>query len=265
MQIGCCGIADQADTIRRMGYDYLELSGVALMSMTEGERRDLADFSRLTGFPVPSVNAYAGADHPLVGPKRRPDDVRSYAAELMKRAHLLGVRGIGIGAPAARRLAPDFPYNEADVQMRENLHILSEEAAPYGMTILLEALHTGTCEYLNHTIEAARMVRELSLSNVSLVYDRYHTEVMGEDLQPLRDCLPFVKHLHYSSNLGPAHERGFLTEQEYDGFAAFLQAARAGGYDGKISVEADNRRLEADGEACERLMRKAVNETGRKV
>ena len=258
MLIGCCGNTVSYDTISRMGYDYIELAGGQLMTLSDAEFLAFAAHTKEVGFPTPSINAYTTGDHPLVGPDWDPEDVRGYARALCQRAAILDVKGIGIGAPAARRLPEGFDPEEADRQMKQTLQIIAEEAARYGIQVLLEALHRYTCEYLNDTDRAAALVRELALPNLYLVYDWYHAEVMGEDYAPMHAAMPLIRHLHYSSDLGEDHARGFVTEEKYEEFRTFLAEARKDGYDDKISVEADGAWLERDGAECAVLMRRAM-------
>ncbi|MCR4758843.1 MAG: sugar phosphate isomerase/epimerase [Oscillospiraceae bacterium] len=259
MKTGCCGNSRNYDQIRSMGYDYAELSGAELMSLSEEDFRAFAAHVKEAGFPVLGINAYCSGEHPLVGPGFSEAGTADYAKELCRRAAELGVRTIGVGAPAARRLPPGYSAKTADSQMKTALRLIAAEAAPYGITVLLEALHSGLCEYLNHTEEAAELVKELALPNLWLVYDYYHAALMGEDFASMHRVMPLVRHLHYSTELGDGR-RGYVTEEAFPEFSLYVDEALEDGYGGNISVEADESLLLRDGPLCAELMKKAAEE-----
>ncbi|MBP0981358.1 MAG: hypothetical protein J5968_04065, partial [Oscillospiraceae bacterium] len=69
--------------------------------------------------------------------------------------------------------------------------------------------------------------------------------------------IPLVRHLHFSTDL-ENHARGYLRDEDIPLLSQLLSEAAAAGYAGGISIEAAADKLEADGEACCRRMKKAA-------
>ncbi len=257
IQIGCCALTSQYDLVKRMGYDYIELSGTQLMSLSDDE---FAEFSRAYDpevLPCRGFNAYCSGEYPIVGPGSGTEAVRRYAEKICARGAVLGIKSIGIGAPLARRLPEGYPKEKADEEMESFLRMICEIARPYGITILLEAVHRYMCDYLLYTSEAVEMVRKLDIPNLKMVLDYYHAMVMGEDLHNFGYAFPYVRHLHISTDL-ENHSRGYIMDADVPMLQALLKEAGAAGYEGGISIEADLKLLERDGSACLRNMRMAA-------
>ena len=196
MLIGCCGSTATYLAIRDMGYDYIELSGRQVMSLSEAEFQDFLALYRATGFPCRGFNDYCDARFPIVGPGCDGPQVREYAREICRRGQALGIRTIGIGAPSDRTLPEGYPADQADREMEAFLRMICPLAEEAGITVLLEAVHAHMCNYMTRTEEAVRMVERLALPNLAMVLDYYHAMVMEEDLHSFGYALPHVRHLH---------------------------------------------------------------------
>ena len=258
-EIGCCGLTDWYPQIAEMGYDYAELSARQIMLLSDGEFNAFLHEYRRTGLPCRAFNDFCGADLPFVGPKRDPEKIRAYSVELVRRGAVLGIRTIGIGAPFARILPKGYAKETADAEMIEFLTILNAEAKPAGIMLLVEAVHKYLCNYLCYTEEALEITKRMDDENVRMVLDYYHAKVMEEDMHDFAYVMPYVRHLHYSTDLED-HARGYVRECDIGELQQYLEEAAQLGYSGSISVEAvqDIELLIRDGKACEAFMRDAV-------
>jgi len=262
MLIGCCGTTKTYSLIREMGYDYAELSGRELMSISEEDFRKFLARYRSEAFPCRGFNDFCSGALPIVGPDCAPNALKAYTRELCRRGGQLGIRTIGIGAPAARKLPPDYPRKQADIQMADFLETASALARENGITILLEAVHQFLCDYLTRTGEAWQMVRELQLPNLALVLDYYHAMVMGEDLHGFAQIMPSVRHLHFSTDLR-GHARGYPEEGDVPLLRQlFTEAREQQCRSESISLEADPGALEEHGRQGLFWMRRALHEAG---
>ena len=257
--VGCCGTTASYLSLQQMGYDYAELSGRQIMSLSEEEFQTFLQLYQNTGFPCRGFNDYCDGRYPLVGPGCGSEQVEAYAREICRRGHALGIKTIGIGAPAARTLPEGYPVEQADREMEAFLRMICSIAAEYGITILLEAVHQYMCNYLTHTREAVAMVQRLALPNLAVILDYYHAMVMGEDLHALDYAIPYTRHLHISTDL-ENHARGYIRDCDVPLLKTLLAEAAAVGYDGAISVEASADRLLADGEECRKQMQLSLPE-----
>lgn len=257
--IGCCGNTESYSQIANMGYDYIELSARQIMTLSETEFQDFLQKYRKTGFPCRCFNDFCSINLPIIGPNCNLSAIKQYADCLCLRGHALGIQSIGIGAPAARVLPGSYPAERADQEMESFLRCVAGAASKYGIMILVEAVHKYLCNYMNQTEDALAMVKRVNLPNVAMVLDYYHAFVMGEDIHQFSDVMPYVRHLHISTDL-QGHYRGFLTAEDTVKLTQLLREAVANGYQGAISVEAaPDCRLEPAGELCADVMRTAVS------
>lgn len=255
--IGCCGNSKSYAEISRMGYDYAELSARELMALSDEAFSLFLEQYQDIGFPCRGFNDFCGPDMPLVGPNLDLGKSARYMEQLCRRGRMLGVQTIGIGAPQARILPEGYPPEQADSDMASFLKAASEIAAQYGMVVLAEAVHKYLCNYMTGTKDALTMVRTLNIPNVYMVLDYYHAKVMGENLHGLSEIMPYVRHLHVSTDL-KGHVRGFLKREDIPEVERLLDEALANGYRGGVSVEADPAYLTAEGGLCAKLLHDAA-------
>lgn len=255
--IGCCGHTDTYQTILQMGYDYVELSARQIMQLSDEEFKEFLKIYDQNKLPCRGFNDYCSEKYPIVGPQSGSIACQEYARKVCERGNSLGIQSIGIGAPSARILPKGYGTDQANSDMVRFLQYICPIASEYGITILLEAVHKYLCNYLNSTDEVLDIVKALDIPNLAIVLDYYHAKVMGEDLNSLSYVMPYVRHLHISTDLD-GHYRGFMREQDVDMMRELLRAAAMDGYDGGISVEAVPDRLKRDGGACSKWMRMAL-------
>lgn len=253
MLIGCCGITNDYSKIKYMGYDFIELSGRQIMSLSENAFEAFFQEYKDAGYPCCAFNDYCGSSTPIIGPKYDRASTKAYAEKLCERGQRLGVKTIGIGAPAARIVPVGYPIEQANADMVDFLETACAAAAKYEITILLEAVNKYKCNYLNSTGEVCSLVRTLRFPNLAMVYDAYHAKVMGENTDDLKEALPYIKHLHISTDLED-HRRGFLEKEDIPAFKELLKMTLGAGYTGNISVEASDKYLQNHGGRCANYM-----------
>lgn len=256
MLIGCCGTTDTYDLISHMGYDYIELSSRQIMSLSDKTFDAYVQHYKTCTFPCLAFNDYCDKATPITGPGYQRDITYAYANKLCQRGAALGVKTIGIGAPSARMLPTYYSCEKADSELMDFLHTLCGVAQPYGITILLEAVHQYMCNYLNYTSHAQKIVQMLNIPNLGIVFDLYHAKIMKENRNDMIAALPYIKHLHISTDL-QNHARGFLTEEDIPELFDLIKTATDAGYIGNISVEAAERFL-GQGGFCANYMWHAV-------
>jgi len=257
ISIGCCGTTETYKLIKEMGYDYIELSGTQLMSLSLEDFRHFVKEYERDVLPCRGFNAYCDEHYPIVGPGSGTEEAKQYAEKICMRGALLGIKSIGIGAPLARKLPVGYDYQKADLEMEAFLRMICEIAGSYGITVLLEAVHRYMCNYLTGTKETVEVVRRLNIPNLKIVLDYYHAMVMGENLHNFDYAMPFVKHLHISTD-EVNHQRGYIRAEDVPLIKTLLKEASDANYEGGISIEADLNALEKYGKDCLKNMREAT-------
>jgi hydroxypyruvate isomerase len=105
-----------------------------------------------------------------------------------------------------------------------------------GVTVMIEPLndrvdHPGY--FLTDTAEGVEIVREVDSPNVALIYDRYHSLVMGEPMgYGVAGNMDIVKHVHIADTNG-RHEPGTGTGD----WPAEVEWFRSQGYEGYLGLE----------------------------
>lgn len=245
MRFGCCTAAANYDKLVKCGYDFIELSGHEVCFMEEQEWQRFVKKVSKAGIPCVGFNDFCHDRPAIVGDGFDRDEARAYIVRLVERGAQLGIKNIGIGAPTARRIPEGYPKDKADQQCRSFLEIATEEAAKHGLNILFEAVHSHMCNYATYTDDALAMVKELNIDNLHMVLDFYHMEAMNEDRLDFERCIPYIRHLHFSTceeNYG----RKYPSEADFEILSRIMKKLFSLGYDGTLSIEAGTTDFEAD-------------------
>lgn len=239
MKFGCCiKEIENIAAVQQAGYDYFEFSGTSIAKMGDAAFRHMLSLVKELDFPCIGFNSYCDGSPMIVGPAFDPTAIAAYAKIVCARGHQLGIRSIGIGAPAARRLPPQYPHSLAQKQCMDFLKITAAEAKKYDITVLFEAVHKKICDFAVYTSEAAEIAQQLALPNVGMVLDFYHMHVMGEPIEKGEIALPYLRHVHIST-CGPHLERGYPDLTMYQEYQTILSWLKKHQYDQSISIEAD--------------------------
>lgn len=116
----------------------------------------------------------------------------------------------------------------------------ADYAAKCGMTLSLEPLNRFECYVLNTVADAAEIVRRVDRPNFGLLYDTFHANI--EEKDPVGVIAPNIRainHVHISENDRGTPGKGHVP------IRATLQALKAAGYDGWLTIEAFGRALPA--------------------
>lgn len=126
----------------------------------------------------------------------------------------------------------DVKKNTVMFDVLKSLAVMAEAA---NITLLLEALNTVVDHpgnFLTFTKDAAKFIREVNSSNVKILYDIYHMQIMEDNLiDTLRAYIDAIGYIHVADVPG-RHEPGtgeinftnvmtVLNELDYDGFVGF--------------------------------------------
>ena len=237
MLFGCCiRHPEEVPQVQCAGYDFYEFSGSEIAEMSDDLFDKLCMLTEKHRLPCIGFNSYSSGTPAIVGEHFSPDASHAYAQLLCQRGQRLGIRNLGIGAPKARQLPPDFPRAKADEQCISFLQITCDVAKEFGISVLLEAVHSRSCNYLNTTQEATEMISRVERENLKLVLDFYHMHVMGESLSSVRDAAPFLSHVHVST-CGEDLYRGFPQVDEILTYRRIFQSLQEIGYNRTVSIE----------------------------
>ena len=235
MRFGCVtSETGRIGLLSDMGFDYVELRCRALAPLDD-------DFvfatirERIVEAPIrPEV--VSGLIPPfvalkLVGPNVDRAALRRYLDTMLLRASQLGAFTVVFGAGAARAAPAGFPRDRALSQLREWVAIAADLAAPREITVALEALNQGETNLVNTVDEAVGLVRSLGRPNLRVAVDYFQLLADGIPLSQVRLAGALVGHAH-TSDADRRPPGNSASDQP-----PFLEALRAAGYDGRLSVE----------------------------
>ena len=237
MKFGCCiSKTEDVKKVREAGFDFFEFAGFAAAKMTEAEFNTLCAVSEAEKLPCIGFNAYSSNPPVIVGEGFSTDAAREYASLLCHRGKRLKINAVGIGSPLARNMPVGMSRDEADKQFLKFMDVTAEVARDYEIDVLIEAVHSGMCNYLTLTPEASAMVEQLNLPNVGMVLDFYHMAWMGEEYSSAEAAAPYLRHVHFST-AGEGLRRGFPQKQDEMEYRRIFAVLRKIGYTGTVSIE----------------------------
>ena len=116
----------------------------------------------------------------------------------------------------------------------------ADRAAEAGITLALEPLNRFECYVLNTMAATKDYAERVNRPNFGALYDTFHANIEEQDpIGCIAETIDVIKHVHISEN-----DRGTPGKGHID-FAATMQALRAAGYDGWLTIEAFGKSLPA--------------------
>lgn len=107
-----------------------------------------------------------------------------------------------IGCKAVHVMAGFASGPEANDTFAANLAYACAQAAPHGITILIEPLNSYDAPgyFLTTTTQAADLIDSVHAPNLKLMFDCYHVQLMEGDLShKLAELLPYIGHIQFAS------------------------------------------------------------------
>jgi hydroxypyruvate isomerase len=172
----------------------------------------------------------------------REDEFRKSIATALEYARVLGNRSLHV---MAGLIAPgeDRPRHR-DAYLR-NLAHAAAEAAPQGITIVIEPINTRDIPgfFLNRQDEAHAVCREVGAANLKVQMDLYHCQIVEGDLaMKIRQYLPGVGHMQIAGV--PERHEPDVGEVNYPYLFKLIDEL---GYDGWIGCEYRPRKGTSEG------------------
>lgn len=235
---GICVPPEDAPAVRAAGWDFVEVN---VQSTFQGLQPDDAAWTgrqRVAAavLPAPAANVLVPGDLKIVGPTADLSALRSYMQVVLRRAAACGTTTLVFGSGVARKVPDGFDRGRARQQIVDFAKTAAGLAQPHGVTLVCEPLNRGECNIINSVAEAMEYVRAVDHPNFQCLVDSYHFWLEEEPLANLAAAMPWIRHVHVADKAGrvaPGQSGG--PESDYK---AFFATIKAGGYDGRISVEA---------------------------
>lgn len=134
---------------------------------------------------------------------------------------------VAINTPNIHVMAGFAEGRDAHETFVENLRYACEKAAPYGITILIEPLNRYDAPgyFLTTTDQALAVIADVGTTNLKLMFDCYHVQLMEGDLtHRIEALLPSIGHIQFAS----VPDRGAPDNGEVNYAHIFSTIARLG-------------------------------------
>ena len=158
----------------------------------------------------------------------RVGDARAAIDEAMSYA-------IAIGAPNIHVMAGFAGGRDAHDTFVANLEYACKQAAPHGITLLIEPLNKYDAPgyFLTTTDQAQTVISDVGAANLKLMFDCYHVQLMEGDLtHRIKALLPAIGHIQFAS----VPDRAAPDHGEVN-YAHIFRTVKELGYDAPLGAE----------------------------
>lgn len=263
MLIGCCmnllaegndhiGI-ERIELIAELGYDYIELPMVPMMSLSDGEFEALCERVKHAGIPCRSCSNLLPPNIRVTGLNVDYDKVRAYLEKATSRARKLGASVIVFGSPAARNVIGDFPREIAMLQFIKALQIM-DEYADDKLRFAIE--HVCNLEgNIIYTVKEGCLVHEVCRTkHIGILADTYHMAVESEPIENIALSGSNLLHVHTANPAG----RTYPSFNDGVDYKKLMDTLKSIHYTGGISVEAFPKDPATDARIALEVLRQAM-------
>lgn len=235
MKFGCCVDIGKYDILSRLGYDFIELSGVSLFNMTENEFTNTTSIIHKGEIGCKGLNAFLAPDLRIIGHNVDRSRIINYLDTVLYRAAALGITQIGFGSPRSRSIPSGFSRAEALSQLIDFIELTLEKAKKFNIKLLMEPLNKTETNFINYTEEAMEIINSVKNPEFALLLDLYHFQMNNENPDIIDESLvKYLFHVHIADTDG----RKYLNFQNYSKYTLLLEKLKKSGYNKTLSIEA---------------------------
>jgi sugar phosphate isomerase/epimerase len=221
------------------GFDFVQSAGGIITDMSAEQFR--AEKSRVAGGGLP----FAACAVPLPADARVTErGFNLYAwmehlKETTRRMAELGCRKLLWSDGRARVLPAEGEVADLKEQVLQFLFMLSEVAANYGITVLVEPLGPRRTNFLNSMSEVGELLARVGKENLSSMVSLRELESIELPLNRLGDLRHMIRHVQLENPR--AQEGARVSPRPSDGcdYRPFLRALKDIGYSGEIGLPED--------------------------
>ncbi len=216
------------------GWDYLE-ARVAADLVPEGSDEEFETrLAALRSSPLQAevANLFLPGHLPCVGPDVDSDRLQRYASAAFCRAKIAGIRVIVFGSGRSRQIPDGWPETKAFAQMVGLLEAIAPMAEDHGVTLVIEPLNRGECNFIHSPSDGARLVHAVNHPAFRLLVDVFHMLRNGEGPEEIERNAGLIAHVHVAEK-----ETRSAPGVAGDDFRPYFAPLKRNGYDSRISIE----------------------------
>ena len=235
--LGMTAPLERAAELKAGGADFV-VEQVARLLIPDRPDADFAAMrERVAASPLPVLGCNSFLRDPRLrctGPDADHPRVLAFAETAFRRFASIGGEYIVFGSNTARQLPEGWAKARGDEQFVALLRAMGPLAAKHGIVVAVEAQQASECNYLNHLDEVVEVVAAANQPAIRVLADLFHMARMGDSPEEIVRAAPWIGVVELA-------ESGKRTLPGVDGddFRAYFAALAAGGYSGRVDIEAD--------------------------
>jgi sugar phosphate isomerase/epimerase len=233
---GVCGKISNAKMLKDAGCEYIEEGVGGILMPDKGDDQFAKRLPEISAslLPVTCCNSFLPGDLKSVGSEAKHAQILAYADIAFHRARMCGVKNITFGSGGSRKIPDGFSKDEATKQFTDLLHRMGQLAAAQEITVAVEPLNKGECNFLNNIREVAAVVAAADHGSIGITADLYHMVLGGDVPDDLDRAVKFLRHFHLAEK-----EKRALPGVAGDDFRGWFKVLAKHGWKGRISIEAN--------------------------
>lgn len=235
MRFGICTAPENAQTLARLGFDYVECAITTLAAMEDGAFDEVRRAVEASPLMCESGNLFLPGTCRITGEAANFDAALAHLRVAVPRFAALGGQIAVFGSGGARAVPEGWPKDKAMEQLARFCRLAGGICAEHGVRIAIEPLNTGECNIINSVSEGVDLAEMAAHPNVGVLADWYHVAVENEGVDGILRAGSRLWHCHIARPQGRAYPSP--GDPEDAGYDAFFGALRAIGYEGRVSIE----------------------------
>lgn len=213
--------------------DFVEVAAWDLYDLEQSKIDELRRAVEEGRFRTYSANGLFPQDMRLTGDVNWKE-VRDYCELILDRLAQIHVSMVVFGSGKAKHVPDGFPMEKAWEQLYELGAILSDTAAKYGQTVVVEPLSYSEVNIVNTYEDAVKYCRAVNRDNFKALVDFYHFDNNKEDFATIERDKEFLYHTHIATPIKRSRPE---TEEEWAFFKKCIAFLHRIGYQKALSFE----------------------------
>jgi sugar phosphate isomerase/epimerase len=228
---GWCTKIENAELLKRLGYDFIELALAPLQLENKEEHQKLMEPVLRSPLPVKAFNIFFPKDLKIVGPETDTIRIRNYIAATAETLTRAKANILVLGSGASRSVPENWDRERAEEQILDVLSWCADEFDGTGITLVIEPLNQKESNIINSVKEGVRYAKLMNRRSIRVLADFYHMDEEREPLETLKTHKDWLAHIHLADT---GRRNPGSGSYDYDRFASILKEF---GYTGMISSE----------------------------
>lgn len=230
MRYGICTGIENAGLVKKLGYDYIELSVTKTMGLDPVAYAAGKKALEESGIEAECFNILFPKTMNFVDGKTTSlDELEIYLEKAMAMIADLNGKVVVFGSGKCRTCPPEVKYLDAYENLDKACRLTGEIAGRYGIRVVIEPLSRKETNMVCTVAEGALLQRNVANDNVGLLADYFHICANHDDLNSIAVIKDFG-HIHIASGNG----RRYPLPGDGENYGELFAALHTAGYHGRI-------------------------------